>query len=206
MQIAVDKQQRQIGGQVDVDRAAFEVLLHLRERDADELFEHLPLAIEEDGAGVEACHVEQVVDEARQALRFVGERFQQRPRLGRGRFVEAGGRAGDGCQRRAQVVRDRAEQRIAELLGFDLHLGLVGFEQRLIALDGKGDEARAGFERATFFGIEEAVRIARAARRGRRSCAASRPSGRRRRWRWGACRCRGRRDGHCRQPSGRPKR
>ena len=54
---------------------SFELPLHGRQRQADDLFQHVPLPIQRDRAGIEPGHVEQIVDQPRQPLRFVDDRF-----------------------------------------------------------------------------------------------------------------------------------
>ena len=67
-------------------------------------------------------------------------------------FLQAGQRAGDGDQRRAQVVGDRVEQRALQLLGGLRELRLARLLGQLGALDGQGGLAGKGFEQPALVG------------------------------------------------------
>src|SRR6267143_1235436 len=90
------------------------------EHAADDLLERIPVAVERHGAGVQPRHVEDVVGERGHALAFVVDGARElAPRLGReplGLLGETAGRTDDRRERRAQVVRDAGEKRIAEAL------------------------------------------------------------------------------------------
>ena len=109
---------------------------------------------------------------------------------------------GDGGQRRAEVVRDRAEQRVAEALGLDAGPGPRGPRRRAAPARWPG---RSGWRRSRAAGAARRVqgmagrRAARRARppvRARRSAAGTGPTRR------AAWRCRGRRAGVLEDPLG----
>ncbi len=90
-------------------------------RAADDLAQVDPVAVRLQRAVAEAGHVEQVLDEAIEPLALLEDGLQQLGAiLARERGLaagEAGGRADDRDQGRAQVVGDRGEQRRAQPLG-----------------------------------------------------------------------------------------
>ena len=54
---------------------------------------------------------------------------------------ERRGAAGDGRQRRAQIMRDRGQQGVADRLGFGAHLGRLGVRGEIGALERQPDLA-----------------------------------------------------------------
>ena len=105
---------------------------------------------------------------------------------------EAGRRAEDRGERRAQIVRDRGQQRRAQPLGLRRQLGAVDILREIDALDGErrlvGQAHRAaGADRATGAGRAGRCR-GRRRRRRRARCASAGTAA----WRPAACRRRGR--------------
>ena len=119
-----------------------------------------------EGAGLEPRHVEQVVDQPVQALGLVADRLQQvraRPLIqARSGLEERRRGAGDGGERRAKVVRHRAQERVAEPLGLDAHLRGLRLLGERRALDGERGLVREGLERWSCSGLLEDVRSAEA--------------------------------------------
>ncbi len=116
----VELDQRQIARQSDFDAMPGERRLRRLERAADDFLERLPLPAQLDLAALDARHVEQIVDQRAHPPRLVGDRLRglelragQRGLGQRERLGEADQRG----ERRAQVVRERGEQRIAQPLG-----------------------------------------------------------------------------------------
>ncbi len=65
----------------------------------------------------------------------------------------------DGRQRGAEIVGDRAQQRVAKTLGLDAHLGVLSLVGQIRPLDGQRDLVRERFELVELFGRVERVRI-----------------------------------------------
>jgi hypothetical protein len=91
------------------------------QRAPDGLGEILGRTVGRDGAGLEAGHVEEVGDEAVEAL-GLGEEGAEELDAVRfaevlGEVAERAGRADDRRERRAEVVRHRRQQRASQLLG-----------------------------------------------------------------------------------------
>ena len=88
-------------------------------------FEARAQALAGDTAGVE-----QVLDVVVEPLGLVARHMSERsePRLGqhRGRAAQHRGGPENGCERRAQLVRHRPDQRLAQMLGLGAHARLVG--------------------------------------------------------------------------------
>ena len=159
-------------------------------------------------ARLQARHVQQVAHQPVQPLGLSCDRFQQlAPRAGRrARAVleERAGRAGDHGQRRAQVVRDRAQQRVAQPLGLDADLRAAAPPRRAARARAR---ARSGWRRSRA-GAGAPARPCAWRSAGRTP---STPTGPRRarqrhvaaRRRPAACRCRAPPAGRARRPSGR---
>ena len=76
------------------------------------------------------------------------------------RFSEMRARGpGDRRERRPQVVRDRAEQGVAQALGLDPELGLLGLVGELRALDGEGRLVGERLELMELLGCVERVTV-----------------------------------------------
>ena len=111
-----------ISRQRDLYRASDEGGLERGERASDELLERLPILSQIDAAGFEARHFEQVVDEPRGASRLVANR----ERLGFAAELIAASELQGQClrqsdergERRAQIMRQRRQHRIAQPLRF----------------------------------------------------------------------------------------
>src|SRR3989442_10687012 len=135
----VDRHQRQIGRDVRRDAPVRESLAEATQRRTDHLLERMPFLAELERAGLEPCHLEQVLDEAVQPFRLLAYRFQEfllRSIVESGSFVQdRADRPGDRRERCSEVVRDRAEQGVPQALAFDPDLGLLGFGGEIGALD-----------------------------------------------------------------------
>ena len=113
--------QRQVGGQVDVHRRARPARPRRCASAAATTSSSgcHSLLRAASAPALQPRHVEQVRHQARQPLGLVADRVQQLAPARAGRAAPAAvqqrcGRAGDPAERRAQVVRDRAEQRAAQ--------------------------------------------------------------------------------------------
>ena len=131
----------------------------------------LPVLAHVDAAGLEPGHLQEVVHEAIQAIGLLLDRVRE---LAPGRGVERGfllhqgaGGAGDGGQRRPEIVRDRAEERVAEPVRLGPEAGLLGLLDERHALDGEGGLGREGLEEMELLGAWPALRPSAARSRGR---------------------------------------
>ncbi len=124
-------------------------------RGGDDLRRMRPPGFGGNRAGVDASHVEDVLEQAGQAFGFRQDQVALlEPFVGcqRGRLDVARGDA-DGRERRAQVMPQRSQQRGLELLALARQLGCLALLEKRRALDGDGDHAakrvqRAGLDRA----------------------------------------------------------
>jgi hypothetical protein len=109
------------------------------------LFEQLPLLARLHLAGGESRHVEEIGDHAAQAGRLLadGDRGFVRP-LGQRRLLHRQRirEPDDGRQRRAHIVREGGEYRVAQALGRHLHLRMVGHLDVVEAFDGDRHQRR----------------------------------------------------------------
>src|SRR6267378_5871382 len=155
-QQAVDVHGWQVLGQPRGDLAVAQRLGQPGERDADQLFDGDPLAPELEAAGLQARDVEQVVDEAIEPLGLVADRLEQlalRDGVQTPLPLQRGaGGAGDRGERRAQVVGDRAQQRIAHALGLRAHLRRLRLVGQQRAVDRDGDLAHERLEQVLLLG------------------------------------------------------
>ena len=116
-----------------------------------------------DRAGVDAGHLEDVLEQPRQPLDFRQDQVALlEPFVGgqRRRLDVARGDA-DGRERRPQVVPERREQRGLQLLALARQLGRLALLEKLRALDRDRDDAAERVERA---GLDRAGRRRRAGR------------------------------------------
>jgi hypothetical protein len=160
----VDRQERQVRRQRDVDRPRAEARLEPAQGRADHLLERHPLALDLQRARLQPGHVEQVPDQALQALGLLADGLEQIGPLDRRQrravVAQRRGRAGDGGQRRAQIVGDGAEERAAHLLGAGPQHGGAGVLGEAGAPEGQAPLLGEGAE-------EIAILAARAALAGR---------------------------------------
>ena len=100
------------------------------ERSADQLFERIPLPVERHTPGMQPRHLEQVTDFRAHAHRALINRLEQLilllQRHALSVFTQAARAACDDGERRAQVVRQRCEQRTSDALIVCRHFGLSG--------------------------------------------------------------------------------
>jgi hypothetical protein len=101
-------------------------------------------------AGLEPRHLQEVLHEAVQPIAFLPHRLEHLPpRRGvelRAVVEHRRGRALDRRQRRSQIVRDRAQQRVAQPLGLDAHLRLLRLVGEMGPLDGERGLIGEGLE------------------------------------------------------------
>ncbi len=132
------------------------LLLDASQRAADDLLERVPVLADADAAGLEARHVEEIVNQAIQAIGLLLDHLGQLAPRGRVEprllLDQRAGRAGDRRQRRAQVVGDRAEQGAPEPLRLGPEAGLLGFVHQRHALDGEGRLRGEGLEEVELLG------------------------------------------------------
>ena len=124
----IDVDQRQTGRELGAQLVADQCRADRLQRRADDLLDRLPSALELDRAALQPRHVEQVVDHRIHAPRLGADRACHRQRLGQQRRRAARQRVGQPVecgQWRAQIVRQRRQQRVAQALGFDLHRGVL---------------------------------------------------------------------------------
>ena len=160
-QHGVQVQQRQVIGQVDGNGAAFEHTLAGAQGAADDFFQRLPLQVQRHGAGLQPRHVEQVDHECVHALRrFADGAGHLGLRRGHGRpgARQRLGQAYQRRQRRAQVVRHRRQQRVAQPLALHLHRAGLRHVDVVDAFERDRQQRRAGVEQLHFFGRPDACR------------------------------------------------
>src|SRR6185437_47782 len=120
-------------------------------------------ALELHGAGFEARHVEEIADEAVETLRLLvnggDEIGSRRLAIGSAIAAQAGRRAEDRGERRAQIVRDRDEERGTEALGLRLDPRRFDSGREIDALDGDRRLVRQRIEKAAFLGVEWAIGV-----------------------------------------------
>ena len=140
-----------------------ELLAETAQRRADDLLERMPFLAELERAGLEARHLQEILDEAIQPVGLLAHRLEQllaRSRVDLRSILQHGrGGARDRRQGRPQIVRDRAEQRVAEALGLDAHLRLLRLVGQMRALDGERGLVGEGLELVELIGRVERVPI-----------------------------------------------
>ena len=110
------------------------------------------------------------------------------------------GHADQRRQRRAQVVRDRGQQRIAQPLRFHLHRRPLRDVDVVDALERDREQRRAGVEQPALLGAQPAAPGSRARSPARRAGASAPSAARRAPASRAACRCRARRPRRGRRP------
>ena len=137
--VGVDVDERRLAGHLDTVPRAEQV-----DRLVDEIVERPDLGRRRRAAGLEAGEVEQVADEPAQPLRVDVDRLEQLvPVFGaelQRRVPERADGRPDPRQRRAQVVRHRAEQRRLDEVAPAQRLGLERLLLQPVALDGDGEQ------------------------------------------------------------------
>ena len=135
------------------------------QRRRDEVADFDDLALGHDGAGVEPGHVQEVADEAVEPLGLAQRRAEK---LVARRLVvavavapEAGQRADDGGERRAQIVRHRGQHGRAQPLALGAQAGLVDILGQGQPLDGDGGLVADGLEQPALRGAELVARLER---------------------------------------------
>ena len=154
---------RQLRLQAHLDRVRGELLRVGRKRAPQQVIERLPVASQYHLAGLEAHQIEHVRHQLRHLARLGLHRARQLQARG---LIEAGAalreRAAGGRhdgQRRAQVVRDGGEQRVAQRLALGGNTRLLGNFRKARALERKGDLAGEGDEQMTLLRQQHAAHI-----------------------------------------------
>ena len=129
---------------------------------SDDLGEIVRGPVRGDGAGLEPGHVEQVGDEAVQPFRL-SEDGGEEVCAGLlvqvvGKIAQRAGRPDDGGQRRAQVVGDRREQRLAQPVGLGGAHGAFHVLHEVDALDGDSRLIGERVEQTTLLGGQKWTR------------------------------------------------
>ena len=110
----------------------------------------------DDGAGFDACHVQQIADEAVQPLGLFldGADHLALARLVQilGLGLQAGGGAQNGSKRRAQIVGDGGEHGRAQPVGFRRQPGAVDILGKRDALDGERRLVEQGIQQPALVG------------------------------------------------------
>ena len=125
----------------------------------------MPLAVELHRAGFETRHIEHVGGQFAHAHRLFEDRFGQFPPRFVGQirslFDEAARGAGDDGERRAQVVRDRRKQRIAQAFRRDAEFGFLSDLDEVDAFERERDLRGERFEQPLLFRHEDQTFVAR---------------------------------------------
>ena len=162
----VHRHKGQIGGDVGGDRVTLQLPGQTPERGADHLFHRLPLLPHLQRAGLQPGHVEQIGHQPIQPLALVEDRsgqlaadfgVQRRPAI-----QQRAAGPGNHRKRRAQVVRNGAQQRTSQPLGLDVQADAFRLGRQLGPLHGQGHQARKRFQQMQLLQIDEC--------RLRRSC------------------------------------
>ena len=153
-QHGVDLDHRQIRRDLDLHPMPRQDLVCAPQRAADDLADIVRRGIGDDGTGFELGHVEQIGDEAIEALRLVDDRRQQIGLLGSSasRVAQRPRRAQHRRERRLQVVRDRGEQRRAQAVRLEVRstrsMSSTRRRARSPARPGRSAHRAAGVHRA----------------------------------------------------------
>ena len=170
-QHAVAFHQRQLGQAGHRHLVRGQWFAHGRQRRAHQFLYRLPFQPQRRVAALQPGHVQQVGHQRMHALGLVAHRADGVLHIGRQHGLLACQRVGhadQAGQRRAQVVRHRGKQRVAQLLGFHADQRLLRHLDIMQALERDGDQRGVGFDLTPRFGIGEQA----AARRGQRQDAA----------------------------------
>jgi hypothetical protein len=130
------------------DRMRLELTAHPLDHRLDELRHRIDIEVGNELAGLDAAHAEEIANEPVEALSLHVDGacgiapFLVRHR-DRGIGDAARGRA-NRCQRRPEVMRDRVEERRAQLLAPSRHFGISGGIHEPIAADGLRDLVSGG--------------------------------------------------------------
>ena len=137
--IAVEPQHRQIGRDDDFDPMPGQHAAGAFQRGTDDLGDIHQIELQLDRAGFEAGHVEQIADEAVEALGLVLQGGEQLVAIALVILVGVAAQARHGAEdrgeRRSQIMRDRGQERGAQPLGFGQHAGLGQAARQRDALD-----------------------------------------------------------------------
>ncbi|SQE13500.1 hypothetical protein BP312_01351 [Bordetella pertussis] len=150
-QDAIAFHQRQGRKRRDRDGAILQRGVHGRQGRAHQFLDRLPLAPQRRIVALQPRHVQQVDDQRVHAPRLVlhgGHGFERGRRHGGGRALQGLGHAEQAGQRRAQIVRDRRQQGVAQAFGFDTEQRLLGDFHIVQPFDGDGDQGGVGVELA----------------------------------------------------------
>ncbi|SVK52776.1 Uncharacterised protein [Acinetobacter baumannii] len=124
------------------------------QRGADDLFQRLPLFTQAKTAGLDARHIQQVVHQPGGAQHLLTDL------AGLGGVIGAFGRqiqrenfrlAEQHGQRGAQIVRQRRQQRVAQLFAFGVQLGFFGAARQVQPFQRAGDQHCEGLQQPLLF-------------------------------------------------------
>ena len=142
-----------VGVGLDAQRVSLERVPDVRAGRIDDIGGRDPLLVHSDGGRVDARHVEDVLEQPREAVQFDAGRARLFPAfVGRQLAAEVFDRGLDRRQRRAQIVAQRGEQRRGEIGFLPYQLRRVALGQKLRALDRDRDDTGQGVERADVHG------------------------------------------------------
>src|SRR5262249_45042274 len=126
-------------------------------------FERRPLLVHGEPARLEARHVEEVADQAVQPVGLFEDRLKElaahRRRFRLVVLEERARRTGDGGERSPEVVRDRAEQRVPELLPVGAETRGLRFLREPRALERHRDLLAEGLEQLALARLVEAMAL-----------------------------------------------
>ncbi|MNQ69349.1 hypothetical protein D3C85_839400 [compost metagenome] len=170
-QYAVAFHQRQLRQTGHRDPVRGQRLPHGRKRGAHQFFDGLPFQAQRGVAVLQPRHVQQIGNQRVHSLCLVAH--------GADGFLDVRGQSGllahqrvghahQAGQRRAQIVRDRGQQGVAQLFGFHADQGLLRHFHIMQPLQRNGDQGGVGLDLAARIGMREQA----AARRRQRQHAA----------------------------------
>ncbi|EWS54666.1 hypothetical protein X551_02511 [Methylibium sp. T29] len=155
----IEAHQRQAIRQLGAHRVARQGRAKRAQRATHHLLDRLPLPVELHRAALQSRHVEQLADHRVQAPRLRAECPRHLLRLALRAVDQGVGQAVERRQRRAQVVRQRRQQRVAQALRLDLDRRLLRHLDVVHALQGDRGQHRKGLELAALLGDQQQPRL-----------------------------------------------
>jgi hypothetical protein len=156
----VDLDWRQLVGHLDLKRTTPQWRAQSGDHFPRELAKIVPVALGLERAAFDTRHIEQVADQAVEAIGLAGDGLEKAVLIGLApgdlRLEQALGGGLDRSQRGAQVVRDGGEQRLAQLVGSTEDLGLLGLLAQTLTIDRGGELIGNGRQQAGLLGRERA--------------------------------------------------
>ncbi|KEH09535.1 hypothetical protein GY14_12305 [Delftia tsuruhatensis] len=154
----IELQQRQAGGHVGTHGMLVQARAHLAQRAADHFIQRQPFALQVHAALLQARHVQQVLHQSLHGLGLDADLLQHVGCAARRHMALRGlGRAQDGGQRRAQVVRDGRQQGVAHALALHGDLGLLGHGHEVLTLQRQRHLAGTRLQQALLLGHLQAL-------------------------------------------------